>query len=117
MAEETTPQEEAQQEVQQSDEQQELHFELNELVIIREDFHSKYFQGLRATIASPSRKGRNGETLWTLKLEKPPHEMVIAGKYLRKVTEADLAPTDSSGNGSSEKKGSFLSRLVPWRRS
>lgn len=59
-------------------------FSVGEPVIIREDFHSRYFQGRRGTIAGPARKGGVAEPLWPVKIDAPPYEIVIMGKYLRR---------------------------------
>lgn len=101
---------------------QEPQFEVGERVVIREDFHSKYFQGLPATIAGPARKGGADALLWPLKLEVEPHEMLIHGKYLRRPdeeipVESVEAPQSSTSDGSNQNaKGSFLTRIIPWRR-
>lgn len=59
-------------------------FQVGEPVIIREDFHSKYFQGRKGTIAGPARKGGVAAPLWPVKIDAPPYEIVIMGKYLRR---------------------------------
>jgi|GEM_PF-5458658 len=59
-------------------------FQVGEQVVIVEDFHSKYYQGRRGTIAGPARKGGTAHPLWPLKLDVPPYEIVMMGKYLRR---------------------------------
>lgn len=59
-------------------------FQVGESVVIREDFHSKYFQGRHGTIAGPARKGGTAHPVWPVKIDAPPHEIVIMGKYLRR---------------------------------
>lgn len=63
-------------------------FQVGEPVVIREDFHSRYFQGRRGTIAGPARKGGVSYLLWPVKLDVPPYEIVIMGKYLRRPATA-----------------------------
>ncbi len=60
-------------------------FQVGEQVIIREDFHSKYYQGRRGTIAGPARKGGVSQPLWPLKIDVHPYEIVIMGKYLQRL--------------------------------
>lgn len=95
-------------------------FKVGEEVVIREDFHSVYFQGLHAKIAGPSRTAGTGETLWPLRLDVKPFEMVIVEKHLRRptdeppVSEPEVEEVETESADSS--KQSFLSRIIPWRR-
>ncbi len=97
-------------------------FEVGETVIVREDFHSKYFQGMRGIISGPARKGGTPQTLWPLKIDVAPYETVMAGKYLRRPTAEELreeeggASDSSAATGSSGAQRSLLSRLLPWKR-
>lgn len=96
-------------------------FEVGEAVIIREDFHSKYFRGLHGTIAGPPRKGGTALPLWPVKLAVPPYETLMAAKYLRRPTPAEREARTGNENtaapaadGAARK--SWLSRILPWGR-
>lgn len=99
-------------------------FEVGESVVIREDFHSKYFQGLHATIAGPVRKGGTPQALWPLKIDVAPYQTVMAGKYLRRPSEEEiqsLSEEGASGDGAPastppKAKKSLLGRIIPWNR-
>ena len=96
--------------------QQELQFEVGEHVVIREDFHSKYFQGLHGTIAGPPVKGGTALTLWPVKIDVKPYQTVIAGKYLRRPTDAERAARAASGSASTgPAKRGWLSRIFSGR--
>lgn len=97
-------------------------FAVGDPVVIREDFHSKYFQGLHGTIAGPPREGGTPLPLWPVKLDVPPYETLMAAKYLRRPTPAELAARAASQNAAAAgaegaAKKSWLSRILPWGRS
>lgn len=88
-------------------------FEVGETVVIRDDFHSPYYRGMHATIAGPARKAGPAKPVWPLKLEKPPFEIAMHGKYLVRKAEWEAGKAGSSSNRAS---GSLLGRLLPWKR-
>lgn len=88
-------------------------FEVGESVVIREDFHSAYYRGMHATIAGPARKAGPSKPVWPLKLEKPPYEIAMHGKYLIRKDEWEARQRAASSGRSG---GSFLGRLMPWRQ-
>lgn len=88
-------------------------FEVGERVVIREDFHSAYFRGLEATIAGPARKAGPSKPVWPIKLDVPPYETVMHGKYLMRLDEWEASPKQGAGEQAS---GSLLGRILPWRK-
>ena len=99
----------------------ETQFSVGERVVVREDYHSKYFQGIEGRISGPARKGGTADPLWPVQIDITPHQIVIPGKYLRLPTDPPAEEVVSAASVTEESpapqsKGSFLTRIIPWRR-
>lgn len=99
-------------------------FEVGDVVVVRESFHSQYFRLMTGVIQSRSENSGTDHTLWIVKIDAKPNRLIIPAKYLQLKSEADAEaaakPKSASVNGSdasnSKSKGSFFTRFIPWKR-
>lgn len=99
---------------------QETRFQVGDVVVVRSDFHSKYYRNLTGTITGEAIKGGTADPLWPVKIDVPPYKLKIAGKYLQLKAEAAQSaasrPVVRNGQPPVRAKGSFLTRFIPWKR-
>lgn len=105
----------------------EVHFNVGDVVVVRQDFHSKYYRGMTGVIEGEAEKGGTAEMLWPVKIDVTPYRIYISGKYLQLKEEADREAAErakerpvstgaAASNGAQSGKSSFLSRIIPWRK-